>query len=157
MTTTGTATLEAPTPTPEDVEHVDVLIVGAGVSGIGAAHHLRERFPDRTFVLLDAQETRGGTWWTHRYPGVRSDSDLFTYGYRHKPWRGPSIAAGGEILAYLDEVIAEDDLAPRIRYRHRVTAASWSSEDARWTVEVSREDTGEQLRMTTDWLWMCQG
>ncbi|MGY1670537.1 flavin-containing monooxygenase [Geodermatophilus sp. SYSU D00710] len=156
-TTTGTATLEAPQHTDEDVEHVDVLVVGAGVSGIGAAHHLRERFPDRSFVLLDAQETRGGTWWTHRYPGVRSDSDLFTYGYRHKPWRGPSIAAGEEILAYLDEVIAEDDLAPRIRYRHRVTAASWSSEDARWTVEVSREDTGEQLRMTTDWLWMCQG
>jgi monooxygenase len=138
-------------------EHVDVLVVGAGISGIGAAHHLRERFPDRSFVVLDALDSRGGTWWTHRYPGVRSDSDLFTFGYRFKPWRGPSIATSEEILAYLDEVIAEDGLADSIRYRHRVTAASWSTEDRRWTVEVTREDTGEQLRFTTDFLWMCQG
>jgi len=158
MTTTEPVT--APGPGSEEVQdagHVDVLIVGAGVSGIGAAHQLRERFPDRTFVMLDAQENRGGTWWTHRYPGVRSDSDLFTYGYRFKPWRGPSIAAGGEILAYLDEVIDEYDLNQYIRYRHRVTAASWSTEDRRWTVEVSRGDTGQQLRFTTDFLWMCQG
>ncbi|SDC52970.1 Predicted flavoprotein CzcO associated with the cation diffusion facilitator CzcD [Geodermatophilus telluris] len=138
-------------------EHVDVLIVGAGVSGIGAAHHLQERFPDRSFVLLDAQDNRGGTWWTHRYPGVRSDSDLFTYGYRFKPWRGPSIAAGEEILNYLDEVIEEDDLAGHIRYHHKVTAARWSTEERRWTVDVTRGDTGEQLRLTTDFLWMCQG
>ncbi len=157
MTRTDTATLPAPQADPRDVEHVDVLVVGAGVSGIGAAHTLRERFPDRSFAILDAQEARGGTWWTHRYPGVRSDSDLFTYGYRHKPWRGPSIAAGGEILAYLDEVIEEDGLAPHIRYRHRVTAASWSGGDARWTVEIDRGDTGEPVRMTTDFLWMCQG
>ncbi|HXT90016.1 MAG TPA: NAD(P)/FAD-dependent oxidoreductase [Trebonia sp.] len=141
----------------QDVGHVDVLIVGAGVSGIGVAHHLRERFPDRTFAILDAQDNRGGTWWTHRYPGVRSDSDLFTYGYRFKPWRGPSIAAGGEILAYLDEVIDEDDLARHIHYQHRVTAASWSTADRRWTVEVARADTGQRLRYTTSFLWMCQG
>jgi cation diffusion facilitator CzcD-associated flavoprotein CzcO len=127
------------------------------VSGIGAAHHLQERFPDRSFVILDAQDNHGGTWWTHRYPGVRSDSDLFTYGYRFKPWRGPSIAAGGEILQYLDEVIEEDDLGQHIRYHQRVTAASWSTEDRRWTVAVTRADTGEQLRYTTDFLWMCQG
>ncbi|WP_029432517.1 NAD(P)/FAD-dependent oxidoreductase [Blastococcus sp. URHD0036] len=138
-------------------EHVDVLVVGAGVSGIGAAHHLRERFPERSVVLLDAQDHPGGTWWTHRYPGVRSDSDLFTYGYRFKPWRGPSIAAGGEILDYLDEVIAEDDLAPHIRYRHRVTAASWSTEDRRWTVRVTQLDTGQELELTTGFLLMCQG
>jgi monooxygenase len=140
-----------------DAGHVDVLIVGAGVSGIGAAHQLRERFPDRSFLLLDAQANRGGTWWTHRYPGVRSDSDLFTYGYRFKPWTGPSIAAGEEILAYLDEVIDEYDLGPHIRYRHEVTAARWSTEDRRWTVDVTRGDTGDQLRFTTDFLWMCQG
>ncbi|WP_347056930.1 NAD(P)/FAD-dependent oxidoreductase [Blastococcus sp. HT6-30] len=138
-------------------EHVDVLIVGAGISGIGAAHHLRERFPDRSFVLLDALEARGGTWWTHRYPGVRSDSDLFTFGYKFKPWRGASIATSEEILRYLDEVIDEEDLAGRIRYRHRVTTASWSSAERRWTVQVTREDTGEELRLTTDFLWMCQG
>src|SRR6266581_2385034 len=137
--------------------HVDVLIVGAGVSGIGAAYHLRDQFPDRTFVILDAQDNRGGTWWTHRYPGVRSDSDLFTYGYRFKPWRGPSIAAGEEILAYLDEVIDEYDLGQYIRYRHQVTAASWSTQDRRWTVEVTRGDTGQRLRLTTGFLWMCQG
>jgi monooxygenase len=141
----------------QDGGHVDVLIVGAGVSGIGAAHHLQDRFPDRTFVILDAQDNRGGTWWTHRYPGVRSDSDLFTYGYRFKPWRGPSIAAGEEILAYLDEVIAEHDLDQHIRFRHRVIAAGWSTDERRWTVEVTREDTGQLVRFTTDFLWMCQG
>ena len=141
----------------QDAGHVDVLIVGAGVSGIGVAHHLRDQFPDRTFVILDAQGNRGGTWWTHRYPGVRSDSDLFTYGYRFKPWRGPAIAAGGEILAYLDEVIDEDDLGRRIRYRHRVTAASWSGTERRWTVEATREDIGQRLRFTADFLYMCPG
>jgi monooxygenase len=141
----------------QDAGYVDVLVVGAGVSGIGAAHHLREQFPDRTFIILDAQDNRGGTWWTHRYPGVRSDSDLFTYGYRFKPWRGPSIAAGEEILAYLDEVIEEDDLGHYIRYNHRVTSASWSTEDRRWTVLVTRVDTGEQVQFTTNFLWMCQG
>ncbi|RBY77291.1 FAD-containing monooxygenase EthA [Geodermatophilus sp. TF02-6] len=157
MTTTEPATVAQPRTGGSDVEHVDVLVVGAGVSGIDAAYHLRERFPERSFVVLDAQDDRGGTWWTHRYPGVRSDSDLFTYGYRFKPWRGPSIAAGSEILAYLDEVIDENDLARHIRYRHRVTAASWSTEDRRWNVTVTRVDTGEQLRFTTDFLWMCQG
>jgi monooxygenase len=157
MTTTAPAMASERSDDVQDVDHVDVLIVGAGVSGIGAAHHLKEQFPDRSFVILDAQDNRGGTWWTHRYPGVRSDSDLFTYGYRHKPWRGPSIAAGGEILEYLDEVIEEDDLAPHIRYFHQVTAASWSSKDRQWFVMVTRGDTGERLRYTTDFLWMCQG
>ena len=98
MTTTAPVTAPEHGSAPEDTEgvrdagHVDVLIVGAGVSGIGAAHHLREAFPERTFVMLDAQDDRGGTWWTHRYPGVRSDSDLFTYGYRFKPWRGSTCA-----------------------------------------------------------------
>jgi len=137
--------------------HFDVLIVGAGVSGIGVARHLQDAFPDRTFVILDTQDNRGGTWWTHRYPGVRSDSDLFTYGYRFKPWRGPSIAAGGEILAYLDEGIEESDLGRHIRYRHRVTAARWSTEERRWTVEVAQLDTGAPLRFTARFLWMCSG
>lgn len=154
-----TLTTAAVKSTEEVVEagHVDVLIVGAGVSGIGAAHHLLEQFPDRTFAILDAQDNRGGTWWTHRYPGVRSDSDLFTYGYRFKPWRGPSIASGGEILAYLDEVIDEDDLRRHIRYRHVVTTARWSTEDRRWTVEAVRDDTAQKVRFTTGFLWMCQG
>jgi cation diffusion facilitator CzcD-associated flavoprotein CzcO len=140
-----------------DIEHVDVLIVGAGVSGIGAAHRLRTQFPEHSFVILEAQDARGGTWWTHRYPGARSDSDLFTYGYRHKPWRGASIAAAGEILNYLDEVIEEDDLAGHIRYHQRVTGLSWSSTESRWTAEVHRSDTGERLQVTATFLWMCQG
>src|SRR5436190_10160848 len=152
---TATASTTAPAQATEEMQdagHVDVLIVGAGVSGIGAAYHLRDQFPDRTFVILDAQDNRGGTWWTHRYPGVRSDSDLFTYGYRFKPWRGPSIAAGSAILDYLDEVIEENDLARHIRYHHRVTAAGWSSADRRWTVDVTRTDTGERLRFTAGFL-----
>jgi len=157
---TATAPTTAPAQATEaiqDAGHVDVLIVGAGVSGIGAAYHLRDQLSDRTFVILDAQDNPGGTWWTHRYPGVRSDSDLFTYGYRFKPWRGPSIAAGEEILAYLGEVIDEYGLDQYIRYQHRVTAASWSTEDRRWTVEVTRGGTGQRLRFTTGFLWMCQG
>jgi cation diffusion facilitator CzcD-associated flavoprotein CzcO len=158
MTATAPTTASAPAAGEiHDAGHVDVLIVGAGVSGIGVAQHLRDQFPYRTFVILDAQDNRGGTWWTHRYPGVRSDSDLFTYGYRFKPWRGPSIAAGEEILAYLDEVIDEYHLDRYICYRHRVTGASWSTEDRRWTVEVTRGDTAQQLRFTTSFLWMCQG
>jgi monooxygenase len=157
MTMTEPGTVAAPRNDTSNVEHVDVLVVGAGVAGIDAAYHLRERFPERSLVVLEAKDNRGGTWWTHRYPGVRSDSDLFTYGYRFKPWRGPSIAGGHEILDYLDEVLEETDLAQYIRYHHRVTAASWSSEDRRWTVEVTRADTDEQLRLTTNFLWMCQG
>jgi monooxygenase len=150
-------TTTEPAATATETEHVDVLIVGAGISGIGAAYHLKDRFPDRTFVLLDALDGHGGTWWTHRYPGARSDSDLFTFGYGFKPWRGPSIATADEILSYLDEVIDENDLSGAIRYRHRVISARWSTADHRWTVEVTRDDTGEQLRFTTDFLWMCQG
>ena len=152
-----TLTADAATGTAEETQHIDVLVVGAGISGIGAAYHLKEQFPGKSFVVLDALDARGGTWWTHRYPGVRSDSDLFTFGYRFKPWRGASIASSEEILAYLDEVIEENDLGERIRYRHRVSEASWSSEDQRWTVQVTREDSGETLRFTTDFLWMCQG
>ncbi|WP_433285910.1 flavin-containing monooxygenase [Pseudonocardia sp. CA-142604] len=150
-------TMTEPAATATATEHVDVLIVGAGISGIGAAYHLKDRFPGRSFVVLDALDGHGGTWWTHRYPGARSDSDLFTFGYGFKPWRGPSIASAEEILSYLDEVIDENGLAGAIRYRHRVTSARWSTADRRWTVEVTRVDTGEQLRFTTDFLWMCQG
>src|SRR2546430_16498409 len=153
--TTAPAPEEISTEEIQDAGYVDVLIVGAGVSGIGAAHHLREEFPDRTFVILDAQDNRGGPWWTHRYPGVRSDSDLFTYGYRFKPWRGPSIAAGEEILAYLDEVIKEDDLDQYIPYQHRVTAASLSTRDRPVTVDATPGGTGQRLRVPNRFLRVC--
>jgi cation diffusion facilitator CzcD-associated flavoprotein CzcO len=138
-------------------EHVDVLIVGAGISGIGGACHLRQQHPDRSFLIVDALDSFGGTWWTHRYPGVRSDSDLFTFGYRFKPWRKAPIASAQEILHYMGEVIEDFELAGRIRYQHRVVSARWSTDDRRWTVEIHRADTGETLVVTTSFLYMCQG
>jgi monooxygenase len=141
----------------EGTEHLDVLIVGAGISGIGAACHLRQQRPDTTFAIVDALDGFGGTWWTHRYPGVRSDSDLFTFGYRFKPWLGPPIATADEILRYMGEVIDEHELKPLIRYQHRVDSAEWSSQDARWTVHLTRTDTHEELVVTAGFVWMCQG
>jgi cation diffusion facilitator CzcD-associated flavoprotein CzcO len=138
-------------------ETFDVLIVGAGISGIGAAHHLGLQRPGTRFAVLESQPGFGGTWLTHRYPGTRSDSDLFTFGYRFKPWIGKPIASREEILAYLGEVIDEGGLGPHIRYRHAIASASWSSEDRLWTLEVVRTDTGERLRLAARFLWMCQG
>jgi cation diffusion facilitator CzcD-associated flavoprotein CzcO len=138
-------------------EHVDVLIVGAGISGIGAGYHLTEQLPDRTFVVLEAQDDFGGTWLTHRYPGIRSDSDLYTFGYRFKPWTGKPIATAHEIRTYLGEVIDENDLARHIRYRHSISTAAWSSDERRWTISGTRTDTGEDFTITATFLWMCQG
>jgi monooxygenase len=143
-----------------EAEHVDVLIVGAGISGIGAACHLRQQRPQSTFAIVDALDSFGGTWWTHRYPGVRSDSDLFTFGYRFKPWLGPPIATADEILRYLGEVVDDHELAPAIRYRHRVDSAEWSSADSRWTVHLTRTDDDgrdHEVVLTAGFLWMCQG
>ena len=142
---------------PMDVEHFDVVIVGAGISGIGGAYHLRTQRPQTSFVVLDGLDSFGGTWRSHRYPGIRSDSDLHTYGYRFKPWRGAPIATGEEILRYMGEVIEENNLAPCIRYNHRITSARWSSEDNRWAIEATQTDTGEPRRFSANFLWMCQG
>jgi cation diffusion facilitator CzcD-associated flavoprotein CzcO len=138
-------------------EHFDVLIVGAGISGVGAAYHLTQQCPEKTFVVLEGLESFGGTWWMHRYPGIRSDSDLYTFGYRFKPWTGPPIATAEEIRTYMGEVIDENDLDRHIRYRHRIASAKWSSEENLWTVGSTREDTGEAVRITANFLWMCQG
>jgi cation diffusion facilitator CzcD-associated flavoprotein CzcO len=138
-------------------EHFDVLIVGAGISGVGSAYHLQTQAPGKSFVILEAQEDFGGTWWTHRYPGIRSDSDLYTFGYRFKPWTGTPIATGAEIRKYMGEVIEENDLARHIRYRHKILSAAWSSQENLWTVEAERTDTGERLAFTAGFLWMCQG
>ncbi|MEQ8232809.1 MAG: NAD(P)/FAD-dependent oxidoreductase [Gammaproteobacteria bacterium] len=139
------------------VEHFDVLIVGAGISGVGSAVHLSQQCPDKRFVILEALEDFGGTWYMHRYPGIRSDSDLYTFGYRFKPWIGPPIATAGEILKYMNEVIEENALAPHIRYGHKIVNARWSSEECLWTVTAVRNDTGEQVSFTCNFLWMCQG
>lgn len=139
------------------IEHFDVLIVGAGISGVAGAYHLRRECPDTSFVILETEESFGGTWWTHRSPGIRSDSDLHTFGYGFKPWVGPPIATAGEILSYMGEVIEENELARHIRYRHRILKAEWSSEDNIWTVEAVRTDTNQIVRISADFLWMCQG
>ena len=140
-----------------ETEHFDVVIVGAGISGVGGAYHMTQQCPGKTFVVLEVQESFGGTWLTHKYPGIRSDSDLHTFGYRFKPWVGPPIATADEILAYMGEVIEENDLARHIRYRHQIETAEWSTADNLWTVEAVRTDTGERRRFTTGFLWMCQG
>jgi cation diffusion facilitator CzcD-associated flavoprotein CzcO len=141
---------------PSVTETLDMLVVGAGISGIGAAWHLKTRRPDLRFAVLESKNTFGGTWVTHRFPGTRSDSDLFTFGYRFKPWRRAAIATAQEILHYLGEVIEDNALADHIRYAHRVLAAQWSSEARHWVVSVEREG-GEQLIIHSRFLWMCQG
>jgi cation diffusion facilitator CzcD-associated flavoprotein CzcO len=138
-------------------EHFDVLIVGAGISGVGAAYHLKTELPGSTFVALETLDQFGGTWVTHKYPGIRSDSDLHTFGYRFKPWVGAPIASAAEILKYMGEVIDENDLAKHIRYGHTIKRADWSSKDNLWTLEVLRKSDGKLLTMTTGFLWMCQG
>src|SRR5579871_905170 len=139
-------------------EHFDVLIVGAGLSGIGAACHLGVECPGKTFVLLEARDRIGGTWDLFRYPGVRSDSDMFTLGYSFKPWRGPkSIVEGSSILAYIRDTAREHNVERHIRFEHRVNRISWSSKDARWTIEAVRGAAKERVRFTCNFLMMCAG
>ncbi len=152
MTQTETLTADA-----SITENFDVLIVGAGISGVGAAYHLTHQRPGTSFVVLEALDSFGGTWWTHRYPGIRSDSDLYTFGYRFKPWTGTPIASAEEILKYMGEVIEDNGLAQHIRYNHKILTASWSSPDKRWTIEATDTATGETRRFTANFLWMCQG
>jgi cation diffusion facilitator CzcD-associated flavoprotein CzcO len=150
-------TAPATEPAATRIEHFDVIIVGAGISGVGGAYHLTKQCPGTSFVVLESQPSFGGTWITHRYPGIRSDSDLHTFGYRFKPWRGAPIATAQQILDYMGEVIEENDLACHIRYRHLISAARWSSETNLWTLTATRTDTGEVVQFTANFLWMCQG
>jgi monooxygenase len=139
-------------------EHLDVLIVGAGLSGIGAACHLQADCPDKSYAILEGRERSGGTWDLFQYPGIRSDSDMFTLGYRFKPWtEAKAIADGPSILSYIRETAREHGVEERIRYRRRVVRADWSSADMRWSVEVERTDTGETERLTCDFLLGCTG
>ncbi len=139
-------------------EHVDVLIVGAGISGVGAGHHLQERCPEKSFAVLEARADLGGTWDLFRYPGIRSDSDMHTLGFRFKPWtESRSLADGPAILDYVRETATESGVAERIRYNHRVVSAAWSTPEARWTVRVERTDTGETVELTCGFLFICSG
>lgn len=140
------------------IEHFDVLIVGAGLSGIGAAWHLQDRCRGKSYAILEGRGASGGTWDLFRYPGVRSDSDMYTLGYRFRPWKeAKAIADGESILKYIREVANDHGIDGKIRYRHRVAAASWSTPDARWTVEVERGEAREPARFTCNFLWMCSG
>jgi cation diffusion facilitator CzcD-associated flavoprotein CzcO len=139
-------------------EHVDVLIVGAGLSGIGAACHIQANCPGKSFAILEARDAIGGTWDLFRYPGIRSDSDMYTLGYSFRPWKdAKSIADGPSILSYINETASEHGVVEKIRFNHRVVRAQWSTTDARWTVETERTDTGETVRFTCGFISMCTG
>ena len=143
------------------IERFDVVIVGAGISGIGCAHMLRQRCPELSFVILDAMDSYGGTWLIHKYPGARSDSDLFTFGYQFKPWTSKPIASREEILDYLGSVIEDAELAPHIRFRHKVRSAAWSSQSHSWRLDVTADSEHgaepESKQIEASFLWMCQG
>ncbi|MFE7869658.1 flavin-containing monooxygenase [Micromonospora humida] len=139
-------------------DHVDVLIVGAGLSGVGAACHLRRTCPDTTYAVVEARDAIGGTWDLFRYPGIRSDSDMFTLGYAFRPWTAPqAIADGDTILRYVRETAREYGVEEHIRFRHRVRRAEWDSTTARWTVHVHRDDTAEDIVLTCRFLFCCTG
>jgi cation diffusion facilitator CzcD-associated flavoprotein CzcO len=152
------ADVSAANGTGRPTEHLDVLIVGAGLSGIGAAHHLQRELPEKRYAILEARSAIGGTWDLFRYPGLRSDSDLHTYAYAFKPWTDERAIAGGDaILRYIRETAREDGSEQRIRYSHRVTAIEWSSAEARWHVDVLRTDTGEQISLSCSWIFCASG
>jgi monooxygenase len=139
-------------------EHFDVIVIGAGLSGIGAAVHLTRKCPDKSFVILEAREAIGGTWDLFRYPGIRSDSDMYTLGYAFKPWLGErAIADGPSILSYVRDTAREHGLEAKIRFGHRAVRASWSSAEAVWTLEVERGAGHEPVRLTCNFLHVCAG
>jgi cation diffusion facilitator CzcD-associated flavoprotein CzcO len=138
------------------MEELDVLVVGAGLSGIAAGHYLKTKCPNRTFAIFEARHTIGGTWDLFRYPGIRSDSDMYTLGYRFRPWRGgKAIADGPSILAYIRETAHEEGLDEKIRFDHRVVSAAWSSKDQRWTVTIDTKSGQKQV--SAQFLIMCSG
>lgn len=136
--------------------HFDVLIIGAGISGIDAAHHLNTLRPNDSYALIEANSDIGGTWRTHRFPGIRSDSDLFTFGFEWKPWMGVPVATAPEILAYLEEAVDEIGIRDKIRFNTRVVQADWSSTAQQWRVLVE-DGEGQQSKLTCGFLWTCAG
>jgi monooxygenase len=140
----------------QNLEHVDVVVVGAGLSGVGAAYRLQTECPERSFLVLEARDTLGGTWDLFRYPGVRSDSDMFTLGYQFKPWRAEkAIADGPTILGYIQDTAVEFGIEKHIRYSTKVVGADWSTEDARWTLRLQTSDGPRE--MTCGFLYSCAG
>ncbi len=139
-------------------EYFDVVIVGAGLSGVGAAYYLQAKCPGKSYIILEGRDSMGGTWDLFRYPGIRSDSSMYTLGYNFKPWReAKAIADGPSILKYVQETAAENSIDEHIRYGHLVKKASWSSAPAAWTIEAERKDTAETVRFSCNFLLMCSG
>ena len=140
------------------MEHFDVLFVGAGLSGVGAAYHLQQGSPGHSYVILEGRDAIGGTWDLFRYPGIRSDSDMYTLGYSFRPWEeAKAIADGPSILRYVNDTADRYGIREHIRFRHQVKTADWSSSEARWIVEAERTDSGERVRFSCGWLHMCSG
>ncbi len=138
-------------------EHFDVLIVGAGLSGIGAAYHLQKECPGKSYIILEGRQASGGTWDLFRYPGVRSDSDMYTLGYRFRPWReAKAIADGPSILRYIRETAQENGIDRKIRYGHQAKVASWSTDECKWKVDAAGPE-GRAVRLTCNFLYMCSG
>lgn len=156
---TDLATTDRRTPAQQSQrEHFDVLIVGAGLSGIGAAHHLQTESPWASYAIFEARDAIGGTWDLFRYPGIRSDSDMFTLGYNFRPWRGDkAIADGDSILEYIRDTASEAGIDRNIRFGHRISSAEWSSDEGRWLITADRSDTGESVEVTCGFLMSCSG
>ncbi len=149
---------EPPRPSEQQQRHFDVLVVGAGISGISAAYHLQTRCPRKTFAILEARERMGGTWDLFRYPGIRSDSDMYTLGFSFRPWTDPkAIADGPAILSYLRETAKMYGIDRKVRYGHRIERAHWSTKEARWTVDVREVASGQTVHFTCAFLFMCSG
>jgi cation diffusion facilitator CzcD-associated flavoprotein CzcO len=137
-------------------EHFDVLVVGAGLSGVAAGYHLQDKCPGKSYVILESRDAIGGTWDLFRYPGIRSDSDMYTLGFNFRPWRNAkAIADGPSILEYVRDTARENGIDRKVRFHHRVTRAEWSSRNARWTVEAQHSD--EILHFSCNFLFMCSG
>ena len=140
------------------IEHFDVLIIGAGLSGIGAGYHLQTRCPGRSYVILEGRDRIGGTWDLFRYPGVRSDSDMYTLGYSFRPWEeAKAIADGPSILKYVQDAARDYGIDRKIRFGHQVKRASWSTQDAQWTVEAERGTAKESVQISCNFLFLCGG
>jgi len=139
-------------------EHLDVLVIGAGLSGVAAGYHLQARCPNKRYAILEARDAIGGTWDLFRYPGIRSDSDMYTLGYSFRPWPSDAgIADGASIRAYVEDTARAHGIDQKIRFHHKVVRAAWSSADARWTIDATRTDTGETVQLTCDFLFLCSG
>ena len=141
----------------KEIQNFDVIIVGAGIAGITTAYYLQNERPKSSYLILESLDNYGGTWYTHKYPGIRSDSDLYTFGFKFKPWTSAPIATADEILKYLGETIKENQIDEHIRYNHKIIEAEWSSKKKSWILKAELSDTKKIIYFSCNFLMMCQG